>query len=156
MEQPITSLFSQNLSPLILHVFSSWKIIIADESSIIITGISDIYLSPFLTLKNALHVPKLATNLISIQHLINDSNCSLTFLLNYCVFRTEIRGEWLGMLRKTMGSTILNWQTKLVSITNNTTLTPIWLQHHSLGHPSFTVLHVMFPSLFKNVDVSIF
>ena len=29
----------------------------------------------------------------------------------------------------------------------------IWLQHRRLGHPSFNVLKVVFPSLFKNVSI---
>lgn len=29
----------------------------------------------------------------------------------------------------------------------------IWLHHHRLGHPSFSTLKIMFPLLFKGVDV---
>ena len=29
----------------------------------------------------------------------------------------------------------------------------IWLQHFRLGHPSFSILKVMFPLLFKGIDV---
>ena len=32
----------------------------------------------------------------------------------------------------------------------------IWLYHFRLGHPSFNVLKVMFPLLFKNIDVDTF
>lgn len=32
----------------------------------------------------------------------------------------------------------------------------IWLYHLCFGHPSFRVLQIMFPYLFKNLDVSIF
>jgi len=83
---------SKSLSPY-TPCSSSRKIIIANGSSIIVTKIGDIHLSPSLTLKNPLHVPKLTTNLISVQHLINDSNCSLTFLSNYYVFQDQDSGE---------------------------------------------------------------
>ena len=65
---------------------SSWKIITADGSPITVAGVSAILLSPFLTLKNDLHAPKLSTNLISVHHLLHDLNCSLTFLPNGCGF----------------------------------------------------------------------
>ena len=32
----------------------------------------------------------------------------------------------------------------------------IWLHHYRLGHPSFAVLIVMFPSLFKGLDIRTF
>ena len=32
----------------------------------------------------------------------------------------------------------------------------IWLHHHRLGHPSFRVIQVLFPSLFKSLDVENF
>lgn len=32
----------------------------------------------------------------------------------------------------------------------------IWIYHLRLGHPSFRVLKVMFPHLFKDLDISVF
>jgi len=40
-----------------------------------VAGRGSIILSPLLTLKNVLHVPKLSCNLISITKLIKDINC---------------------------------------------------------------------------------
>ncbi|PKU82965.1 hypothetical protein MA16_Dca021360 [Dendrobium catenatum] len=63
------------------------KIITADDSLTTVAGQGDIILSPLLTLKNVLHVPQLSTNLISIQKLINDHNCSALFNPTYCLFQ---------------------------------------------------------------------
>ena len=58
---------------------SSRKITMEDGSLTIVATQGDVLLSEHLTLKNVLHVPKLFTNLISIQKLILDTNCSVNF-----------------------------------------------------------------------------
>ena len=63
---------------------SSRKITMADGSLIAVASQGDILLNDHLTLKNVLHVPKLFANLISIQKLIEDTNCSVSFYSNVC------------------------------------------------------------------------
>ena len=58
---------------------SSRKIVIADGSLIIVTSVGDVQISPTLTLRNVLHVPKLSTNLVSIQKITQDLGCIMTF-----------------------------------------------------------------------------
>jgi len=58
---------------------SSRKIAMADGSLITVAGQGDVLLNEYLTQKYVLHVPKLFTNLISIQKLILDTNCSIIF-----------------------------------------------------------------------------
>lgn len=48
---------------------SNQKIAMADGSLTTVAGIGDVCISELLTLRNVLHVPKLSTNLISIQSL---------------------------------------------------------------------------------------
>ncbi|KAA3464562.1 Retrovirus-related Pol polyprotein from transposon TNT 1-94 [Gossypium australe] len=50
------------------------------------TGQGDIYINKDLTLRNVLHFPKLFANLISIQKLSTNSNCSVTFFPSHYVF----------------------------------------------------------------------
>ena len=64
---------------------SSRKIIVANGSLAIVAGLGDIYVTP-LILKNVLHVPKLSTNLVSIQKLMEDLKCFAIFDPSNCVF----------------------------------------------------------------------
>lgn len=60
---------------------SSRKIAIADGSVTTVAGQEDIFINNSLTLKNVQHVSKLFTNLLSIQNLTKDSNCSVIFII---------------------------------------------------------------------------
>ena len=92
------------------HKFSTYtpcpsnrKITIADGSFATIAGQGDIHLSPFLILKNVLHVPKLTTNLVSIQQLTKTLNCYLTFLLTSCVFQDQVSGKMIRHAKEKSG-----------------------------------------------------
>jgi hypothetical protein len=65
---------------------SNKKIIVVDGSLTTIAGQGTIPLNPVFTLKRVLHVPNLTANLLSIQKLIKDINCSVTFFLDHCKF----------------------------------------------------------------------
>ena len=65
---------------------SNKKIVVANGSLAIIAGFRDIYITPTLILKNVLHVPKLSTNLVSIQKFTHDLKCYVIFFPSYCVF----------------------------------------------------------------------
>lgn len=49
---------------------SNQKVAIVDDSLTTVASLGDIHINPSLTLKNVLHVPKLSTNLVSIQKLL--------------------------------------------------------------------------------------
>jgi len=70
------------------HCSSSKKITMANGSLTTVVSQWDIILNEYLTLKNVLHVPKLFTNLISIQKLVLENNCSANFYPTFC----EIQG----------------------------------------------------------------
>jgi len=65
---------------------SSRKISVADGSLTTVAGLGDVKLSPEFNLRQVLHVPKLISNLISIQKLTKDMNCCVTFFPSYCEF----------------------------------------------------------------------
>ena len=70
---------------------SSKKITLANGSLTTVASQGDIILNNHLTLKDVLHVPKLFTNLISIQKLTLDNNYSVNFSSTCC----EIQGQGL-------------------------------------------------------------
>ena len=71
---------------------SNKKIAVANGSLATVAGFGDIYIPPTLILKNVFHVPKLSTNLISIQKLTYDLKCYAIFSPSYCVFQEQ--GSW--------------------------------------------------------------
>ena len=58
-----------------------------------------IHLSPHISLKFVLHVPKLACNLLSVSKLAQDSNCNVTFFGSYCVFQEQNTRRVIGNAR---------------------------------------------------------
>ena len=143
---------------------SNRKILVADGSSITVAGLGDIQITPQLILKNVLHVPKLSTNLISIQKITNDINCDVTFYPTHCVFQDRILGKKIGLAKEKDGLYYLETVSKSTSVKENISLSVIsswnkdviWLYHYRFGHPSFRVLQRMFPSLFKKINVQDF
>ena len=65
---------------------SSKKIFTGDGSLTTVVGVGDVQISPTLTLRNVLHVPKLSTNLFSIQTLTQDLGCNVTFYPTHYAF----------------------------------------------------------------------
>jgi len=71
----------------------------ADGSLTIVAGQGDIFLNKHLTLKNILHVPKLFTNLISIQKLTSDANCHVISYPTFCEFQEQNTKKMIGHAR---------------------------------------------------------
>jgi len=66
---------------------------IADGTLITTFGQGEIHISPSLILKNVLLVPKLSTNLISIQKHTKDLSCIAIFDNNMCVLHDKDLGR---------------------------------------------------------------
>ncbi|KAL6335420.1 hypothetical protein AAG906_029663 [Vitis piasezkii] len=58
-----------------------------------IAGVGDVQISPTLALRNVLRVPKLSTNLVSIQKLTQDLGCNVTSYLAIVHFKTRTWGR---------------------------------------------------------------
>ena len=65
---------------------SQRKIAIANGSFTTIAGVADVQISPTLTFRNALYVPKLSTNLVFIQKLTQDLGRNVTFYPTHYAF----------------------------------------------------------------------
>lgn len=79
------------------------KITTTNGSLTTVTGIGDVKINLFFTLKISLHVPKLPRNLISIQKLTWDVRCNFIIVILY--FKATTQEKWLDMLENRMGST---------------------------------------------------
>ena len=133
---------------------SNRKIVVANESLATVAGLGDVYVSPSLVLKNILHVPKLSTNLVSIQKLTHDLQCYAMFSPSYCVFEDQGSRRKIGLAKERNGLYHLESPQKIMSnlsllFLSSSNKDVMWLYHLRLGHPPFRVLKVMFPHLFK-------
>ena len=139
---------------------SNKKIAVVNGSLATIASFGDIYITPTLILKNVLHVPKLLASFVSIQKLTHDLNVKLFFPF-LCVFQEQGSGRRIGLAKERNGlyhlelsqKTSNNLSLSFLSSSNKDT---IWLDHLHLGHPSFSVLKVMFPYLFQGSYISEF
>jgi len=75
---------------------------LADGSLTTAAGQGDIILNKHLTLKDVLHVLKLFTDLISIQKLILDNNCSANFS-TFCKIQEQEPKKMIGLAKAGVG-----------------------------------------------------
>ena len=75
---------------------STIKIVLVDGSLTTMNGQGDIFINPYLTLRDILHVPKLFTNLISIQKLTKDTNCRVIFYPLFYEFQEKDSRKMIG------------------------------------------------------------
>ncbi|KOM56062.1 hypothetical protein LR48_Vigan10g195400 [Vigna angularis] len=138
-------------------------ITVANGQGIPICGSGNIVLESSIILKGVLHVPQLANNLISVQKLTKDLNCSVIFFSTHCVFQDLATGKTILTAKEQSGLYLL--ETNDQSTTNILSLqatsetwanSQIWLHHKRLGHPSFNVIKSLFPHLFTNESVESF
>lgn len=152
---------------------SNQKISTADGSLVTVAGRGDVQISPFIVLKNVLHVPKLSANLVSIQRLANEFKCNVIFNHSSCVFQEQGTGKMIGRARARDGLYYLEKFGDQNGITNHVLSSfhipssflsekvvsnkdKIWRHHFRFGHPSFSILKIMFPELFKGLFVDNF
>lgn len=108
-----------------------------------------------MSLSSILHVPNLALNLLSVSHITNSLNCSVTFFPSFCLFQDLVMKKIIGrgheegrLYRLDMDlSTVPPMQqlksATLVSVRGNRSHLLQW--HHRLGHPSLFTLKKLFP-----------
>lgn len=112
-------------------------------------------------------MPRLSTNLVSIQKLTQDLHCHVDFCCSYCVFQDKDLGKKIGYAREWDGLNYLETPSQsiivkdklphsFVSESCSSNKEKVWLYHRRLGHPSFRVINILFPSLLKGLEVEIF
>ncbi|XP_073121790.1 uncharacterized protein [Henckelia pumila] len=79
------------------------RVKIVDGSLASVAGKGTVVISPFLTLKNVLHVPPLSYNLLSISKLTFDLKCRVIFLSSHCEFQDLASGTMIGNARQDGG-----------------------------------------------------
>ena len=111
-------------------------------------------------LRNVLHVPKLFTNLVSIQKLTKDLGCNVILYQTHCIFYDQNLGKISRLAKERNGLYYLETPSKaFVSLLYEHHLfnkEKIQLHHCRLGHPLFRTIKILFPSLFRKLDVESF
>uniref|UniRef100_A0A2N9E3A6 Integrase catalytic domain-containing protein n=1 Tax=Fagus sylvatica TaxID=28930 RepID=A0A2N9E3A6_FAGSY len=106
-------------------------------------------------LRNVLHVPRIASNLISVHKLCLNNNCSCYFDANKLLIQDLPTGRLLyqGLSRNGVypihsSSTLFNSASNKTACAVHSVTPDKWqLWHSRLGHPSSKVLSSVFPSL---------
>jgi transposase InsO family protein len=141
-------------------------IINANGVSSPVMGIGTISISPLLTIYDVLFVPSLNCNLLSVSQLTKSHNCSFLFFPTYCILQNIHTKEKIGSGKRSEGLYYLegnsqNSKGKALAHSMNDGLQAknieeIWQWHKRLGHPSFSYLKRLFPSLFSYCNISDF
>ena len=142
---------------------SNRKIVVADGTTTTVASIGDVQVTSNLVLKNVLHVPQLSTNLVSIQKLTQDLSYRVIFDASFCEFQDQGSRRKIGLAKEHNGLYFLSTssQPKLLSLLSTSFFSSsnkdvIWLHHRRLGHVHFSTLKLMFPTLFKGLDIQHF
>ncbi|KAM1242349.1 hypothetical protein ACFX2G_034710 [Malus domestica] len=129
----------------------------ANGAHSLVKGEGIISLTPTLSLVRALLVPDVKYNLLSVGKLLDALYCFAYFYLTYCYFQDNQTQKLIDHGKRIMGLYILTMDDTVVSGSNNHQVLSakvddrhqIWLWHRRLGHPSFSYMKHLFPSLFR-------
>ena len=143
---------------------SNRKIVVVDGTTTTLAGKGDVQVTPNRVLKNVFHVPHLSTNLVSIQKLTQDLTCRVIFDASFCEFQDQGSGRKIGLAKEHNRLYYLNTSSQPELVKSNLSTSffssskeyVIWLHHTRLGHVSFSTLKIMFPTLFKRLDIQSF
>ena len=113
-------------------------------------------------LRNALHVPRISYNLLSISKISHELNCKATFLSDFISFQNLISKRMIDIVRHNRGLYLLYDDASFSSISRMSLLSSyfttskkdLMLWHFRLGHSNFKYMKYLFPHLFSKVDVS--
>ncbi|KAJ0042666.1 hypothetical protein Pint_18588 [Pistacia integerrima] len=124
-----------------------------------VTGAGRVALSPFLSLSNTLLVPSLSNKLLSIGQANEELNCCALMYPSFYIFQDILSKEIIGRGTKRGGLYYMDdfdFDRANTMRQTGDKERQIWLWHRRLGHPSFSYLKRLFPSLFSNLHESNF
>ena len=141
-------------------------IINANGVSSPIMGSGTIFISILLSISNVHFVPYLNCNLLSVSQSTKSHNCVFLFFPTYCTLQNIHTKEKIGNGKRSEGLYYLEGNsqyTKAKALTHSISdetqtknKRDIWKWHKRLGHPSFSYLKRLIPSLFKYCNTSDF
>ena len=138
----------------------------ANGNTTLVIGEGSSHLTNTLHLASVLVVPSLDYNLLSVSQITTTLSCVVIFWPTHCVFKDIQTRQTIGYGVKRgklyyldLESTISSRLRQALTVKSTGSLkkiVEIWLRHRRLGHASFGYLKKLFPSLFTNLDISIF
>ena len=148
---------------------------IADGTCPKVAGIGTVNLSQTLALESVLFVPNLDCNLVFVSKFNRDLNCGTKFLAESCVFQDLKSRKMIGNGELCAGLYLLKVNnspttsecgnlavkshcqfSSFESIDHSNKVSTIMMWHYHLGHPNFSYLECLFPSLFINKNAKLF
>ena len=131
-----------------------------------VIGEGSSHLTNTLNLDSVLVVPSLDYNLLSVSQITTTLSCVVIFWPDHCVFKDIQTRQTIGYGVKRGKLYYLDLQSEtssrlqqafaVESTGSPKKIAEILLWHRRLGHASFGYLKKLFPSLFTNLDISIF
>ena len=111
------------------------------------------------TLPNTLFYPSLSTKLLSVGQVTEDLNCCVLMYSLYYLFQDVLTKKIFGRGTKRRGLYYvddLDLRKVHSAQSSQRQGQDIWLWHYQLGHPLFSYLQHLFPTIFENVLLSSF
>jgi GAG-pre-integrase domain len=124
----------------------------ADGTSQPISDIGLVRCSSSITLSSILHVPSFPVNLLSVNFLVDQLNCTVLFDKNVCIFQERETGRKIGTGVRRDALWYVDRETTLLAAAVSEGHEEVMLQHHRLGHLSFDSLNKLEPKLMNKVD----
>ena len=103
---------------------STFTVTLADGSTSCVLGTGTIHPTPLISLTSVLSLPQFFFNLIFVSKLTHTLNCSISFILDYCLFQDLLTRWNIGRGHKSRGLYILDLEV-LKSIAYSRVATPI-------------------------------
>nr|BAK64102.1 gag-pol polyprotein [Eustoma grandiflorum] len=123
----------------------------ASGDTIPVQASGPITITPDITLQNCLLVPSLSTKLLSISQLTKALDCVVLMYPSFCLLQDIRTQAIIGRGTENGGLYYVDAvvQHGSSNLATGTVTRQIWLWHRRLGHPSFSYLQKLFPTLFS-------
>ena len=132
------------------------KVRTASGDLLTVAGVGRVALTPSLHLPRVYHVPRLVVHLLSLSNLVRDLDHNLTFAPNTCFYRDKVSGRMTTLAKGHQGLYLLRHPSSAFAVAAVSSLLQhdrLWLLHRRLGHPSFSILKLLFPRLLCGYSV---